>query len=115
MRISAERIRKACSEINSDAARRRHNNRLEDAQMAQGKDLQRTKEWLLQRGSITQKEAYHGFGNLRLAPVISTLRHRHGWVIETEMIHDTDPHGEPMHYGRYVLVSAPEVLPDIRP
>ena len=75
--------------------------------MAKGQDTARVKEWLLKNGTITQGEAYHGFGNMRLSAVIHKLRHQEHWDIETEMVHTIDDHGEPMHYGRYILKSAP--------
>lgn len=59
-------------------------------------------------GTLTQTEALLQFGVGNLPDVVLTLRKR-GYVIDTEMVDFVTRYKKKSKYGRYRLVSAPQV------
>ncbi len=57
---------------------------------------------LLMYSEITPAEAYHLYGVLRLAAIISILRAQ-GYDISTQRIHHKNKYGHTSNYAKYML------------
>lgn len=64
---------------------------------------ERVLRYILECGSITQKEAYDELGNSRLSASIWDLIHKDGYYIDSIIEHGRNRWGEASHWSRYYL------------
>lgn len=64
---------------------------------------EQVKQHLLDKKSITSWEAINFYGATRLSAIIFNLRDA-GFNIETKSIKRTDRNGNPVTFGKYILV-----------
>lgn len=72
--------------------------------------IEKVKKHLIEHGTITQRDATRYYDSWRLSSIISDLRYKYGWEIETERV----PNKDSGTHGVYHLISYPKEKPKKR-